>query len=126
MLGVETPQDQVGGLKKIEDHVMKKQLIKLAIDVFIDLDIRDFGRIDFITNKNEHCFFMDVDLLIDISKSAGSFTEAFEIEHNLSYESVIELIVEEGLSRVPKIAPLNNPTLADRIPDRLPGINQHM
>lgn len=126
MLGVETPQDQEGGLKKIEDHVMKKQLIKLAIDVFIDLDIRDFGRIDFITNKNEHCFFMDVDLLIDISKSAVSFTKAFELEHNLSYESVIELIVEEGLSRVPKIAPLNNPTLADRISGKVPGINQHM
>lgn len=123
VLGEETPQDQAGGLKKIEDETMKKQLTKLAIDVFIDLDIRDFGRIDFITNKNGHCFFMDVDLLPDISKSAGSFTKAFEIEHNLSYESVIEFIVDEGLSRAPKIAPLNNPMLADQIPGRHLGLN---
>ncbi len=122
VLGEERKQNQAGGLKKVEDETMKRQLTKLAIDVFIDLDIRDFGRIDFITNKNGHCFFMELDLLPGMDQT-DYFPKAFEIEHNLSYDRVIELIVEEGLSRVPKIAPLNNPTLIDRMPDRLSGLN---
>ena len=125
VLGKETKQNQAGGLKKIEDETMKKQLTKLAIDVFIDLDIRDFGRIDFITNKNGHCFFMELDLLPGMDK-ADYFPKAFELEHNLDYESVVELIVEEGLSRAPKIAPLNNPTLAERMSDRTATLNLHM
>ncbi|MGB5964245.1 MAG: D-alanine--D-alanine ligase [Sulfurimonadaceae bacterium] len=118
VLGEETKRDQARGVKKIEDATMKKQLIKLTIDIFIDLDIRDFGRIDFITNKNGHCFFMEADLLPGMDTSSSSFPKAFEIEHNLSYESVVELIVEEGLSRAPMISPLNNPILADQVPSR--------
>lgn len=122
VLGEETKQNQAGGLKKVEDETMKRQLTKLAIDVFIDLDIRDFGRIDFITNKNGHCFFMELDLLPGMD-TTDYFPKAFDIEHDLSYDRVIELIVEEGLSRVPKIAPLNNPAISDRMPDRLSGLN---
>jgi len=109
----ETKNVQPRGIKKIEDDTMKKQLIKLTIDIFIDLDIRDYGRIDFISNKNGHCFFMEADLLPSMNTSSSYFPKACEIEHDLSYESVIELIVEEGLSRAPMITPLNNPLITD-------------
>ncbi|MDA3946922.1 MAG: D-alanine--D-alanine ligase [Helicobacteraceae bacterium] len=126
VLGEEIKQDQARGLKKVEDDTMKKQLVKLAVDVFIELDIRDFGRIDFVTNKNGHCFFMEADLVPGMNKESSYFTKAFEIEHELSYESVCQLIVEEGLSRVPKISPLNNPILADKTPGRQAGLNRNL
>ncbi len=126
VLGEETKKDQAGGLKKIEDATMKKQLIKLAVDVFIDLEIRDFARIDFITNRNGHCFFMEVDLLPGMNKSSSYFTKAFELEHDLSYERVCQLIVEEGLSRVGKIAPLNNPIVADHLPGRQVALSRNV
>jgi D-alanine-D-alanine ligase len=110
ILGEKTKRDDVEMLKTIEDAELKKRIITLAIDVFIDLGIRDFGRIDIKTNKNGHCFFMEANLLPGMNSRTSYFPRAFALEFGLSYETVIERIVEEGISRVPEIAAFNLPT----------------
>lgn len=103
ILGEKAKQDDKEMLKQIEDSKLKESIIKLAIDVFIDLDIRDFGRIDIKTNENGICFFMEVNLVPGMTYGSSYFPKAFEIEHALDYDSVIKLIVDEGLSRVTKV-----------------------
>lgn len=87
-------------LINIEDKVIKNRVKNLAIDAYIDLNIRDFGQIDINTNKSGHCFFMQANLLPNMTNETSRFAQAFAMELGLSYDEVIELIVDEGISRV--------------------------
>lgn len=91
-------------IRKIEDSFLSDSVKALAIDTYIDLGIRDFGQINIKTNNSGNCFFMDVDFMPEMNDSSSYFFKACEMENNLSYDDVIKLIVDEGMSRVP----LNN------------------
>lgn len=56
ILGEQTKRDNSEELKKIEDNIIMDRVKNLAVDTFIELGIRDFGRIDIKTNKYGHCF----------------------------------------------------------------------
>ena len=84
----------------IEDKVITNRVENLAIDVYIDLEIRDFGQIDIRTNRSGHCFFMNANLVPDMTHGVSPFLEAFKIELGLGYDEVLELIVAEGIRRV--------------------------
>ena len=98
-LDIEVKKDTIKKLINIEDKVMKNRVKNLAIDAYIDLDIRDYGQIDINTNKSGHCFFMQANLVPEMTSGASRFPEAFAMELGLSYDDVIELIVDEGTSR---------------------------
>ena len=116
ILGETTKRNDVEMLKTIEDLQMKKRIITLAIDVFIDLGIRDFGRIDIKTNKKGHCFFMEANLLPGMNSHSSYFPQAFALELGLSYDTVIEHIIEEGISRVPEIEVIHPPMIQNELP----------
>jgi D-alanine-D-alanine ligase len=101
ILGEKTKKEDSEELKKTEDDFLMDRVKNLAIDAFIDLGIRDFGRIDIKTNRDGHCFFMEVNLLPDMTQGSSYFPKAFEIAHALSYDQVIGLIVEECTFRTP-------------------------
>lgn len=86
-------------LVSIKNKVIMNRVKDLAIDAYIDLNIRDFGQIDIKTNKSGHCFFMQANLLPSMTNGSSRFTEAFTIELGLSYNEVIKLIVDEGTCR---------------------------
>jgi D-alanine-D-alanine ligase len=90
-------------LIKIEDEQIIKKIKELAVDAYIDLGIRDYGRIDIKSNIHGHCYFMNVNLIPDMTSNSSYFPKACEVEHELSYDDMIELIVEEGISRVPLV-----------------------
>lgn len=87
-------------LNKNKDIIMINRVKALAVEAYIDLGIRDFGLINIRSTSYGHCFFMEVKLVPDVANSSSCFTKAYEMEHCLSYDNVIELIVNEGLSRV--------------------------
>lgn len=87
-------------LRTTKDIIMLNRVKALAVDAYIDLGIRDFGLINIKTNNYGHCFFMEAKLIPNMTNSSSCFTKACEMEHSLSYDNVIELIVNEGLSRV--------------------------
>lgn len=95
----EIEKDNIKKLIKIEDEVIKNRVKNLAIDAYIDLDIRDFGQIDINTNNSGHCFFMQANLLPEMTNGISRFTEAFTMDVGISYDEIIELIVDEGISR---------------------------
>ncbi|WP_455756797.1 D-alanine--D-alanine ligase [Sulfurimonas sp.] len=84
----------------IEDKVIKNRVKNLAIDAYIDLEIKDFGQIYIKTNRSGHCFFMQANLVPGMINGISSFTEAFTLELGLTYDEIIKLVVDEGISRV--------------------------
>ncbi len=99
-LGQKIKKDNIEKIKIIEDNIMLDSVKRLAIDVFLDLEIRDYGRVDIKSNKNGQCFFIGVDLVPQMTNGSSYFPKAFEMEHGLNYEEIVELIVDEGISRV--------------------------
>lgn len=108
ILGEQAKIDNLEELKKIEDKAMITTLKKLAIDVFKNLGIRDFARIDMKTDSSGYCFFMEANLVPGMKMGSSYFPKAHEIESNLNYEEVIELMLSEGLNRCNTIMRINN------------------
>ena len=100
ILGEKVKKDDSEELRKIEDGEIKNRVKILAIDSFVNLGVRDFGRIDIKANKSEDCFFIEANLVPGMTSGSSYFPKSCEIEHGLTYDKVIELILERGISRV--------------------------
>lgn len=105
ILGEKAKRDDSEELIRALHDDLGNRVKRLAIDAFVGLGIRDFGRIDIKTNKRGDCFFMEANLVPGMTFGSSYFPRACAIEHGLSYDKVIELILEEGLGRVPATAP---------------------
>ena len=109
ILGAQTKKNDSESLIEIVDIDVKNRVTKLAVDAFVNLGIRDFGRIDIKTNQSGDCFFMEANLVPGMTSGTSYFPKACKIEHELTYDMVIQLITEEGISRVPFAAkPIKN------------------
>ena len=80
--------------------MIKNKIKKLAINIFLKLGVRDLGRIDIKTNKSGHYFFMEANLVPGMTSGSSYFPKACEIEHELTYDKVVGLLLEKGLSRI--------------------------
>lgn len=106
ILGQKVKNDDSEELKSIEDNEIKNKVIKLAINSFLTLGVRDFGRIDIRANKAGDCFFIEANLVPGMTCGSSYFPKSCEIEHALTYDEVIQLMLESGLCRAkPKIPP---------------------
>jgi len=106
ILGHKVKKDDSEELKPIECDEMKNKVRKLAIESFLTLGVRDFGRIDIKANKTGDCFFMEANLVPGMTSGSSYFPKSCEIERGLTYDEVIQLILENGLGRVePKVPP---------------------
>lgn len=99
ILGEKAKRDDSEQLKKACDNALTERVRQLAIDVFVALGIRDFGRIDIKTNAAGQCFFMEANLVPGMTCDSSYFPRACEIEHGLGYDEVIALMLEKGLAR---------------------------
>jgi len=99
ILGEKTKKEDSELIKKIEEPKVLNKVAKLAIDAYTRLGIWDFGRIDIKTNKQGHCYFMEANLVPGMTSGSSYFPRACEIANNLTYDEVIQLIVEKGISR---------------------------
>lgn len=99
ILGETIPNDNPETLRRIENSQLMERVQKLAIDVYIDLEIRDYARVDIKSKKNGECFFKAVNLVPGVTDDSSYFTKAFEMELGLSYTQMLEHILDEGTSR---------------------------
>lgn len=106
ILGEKAKRDDSEELIRVQHNDLADRVRKLAVDAFVGLGIRDFGRIDIKTNKLGHCFFMEANLVPGMTLGSSYFPRACEIEHGLTYDKMVELIIAEGLGRVSAKAPL--------------------
>lgn len=119
ILGEKAKKDDTEELRKIQDNNMFIKLKELATEAYIGLGIRDFGRIDIKTNQQGECFFMEANLVPGMTQGSSYFSKAHEIENDLSYDKVLELILTDGLNRIPikffdyDAIPCNNTTILE-------------
>ncbi len=99
ILGQKVKNDNSEELKSIEDDKIKNKVIKLAINSFLTLGVRDFGRIDVRANKAGDYFFIEANLVPGMTYGSSYFPKSCEIEHTLTYDEVIQLMLESGLFR---------------------------
>lgn len=100
ILGEEVKKGDTEELKNIGHGELADRVKSLAVEVFNFLEVRGFGRIDIKTNDRGHCFFMEANLVPGMTYGTSYFPKACEIVHKMSYDKVIEHIVEECISRV--------------------------
>ena len=100
ILGEKAKKEDSEEIKKIKDQKVLSQVTKLAVDAFAKLGIWDFGRIDIKTNKRGQYYFMEANLVPGMTSGTSYFPQACEIANELSYDEVVQLIVEKGISRV--------------------------
>ncbi len=98
ILGAKVKKDNLEELRKIDDEI-KSRVREFAIECFVYLGVRDYGRIDIIVNKSGKIFFIEVNLVPGMTSGSSYFPLSCEIEHELTYDEVVNLIIEKGLSR---------------------------
>ena len=113
ILGAQTKKDDSEQLIEIVDKEVKDKVTTLAIDAFNALGVRDFGRIDIKTNNHGEAFFMEANLVPGMTYGSSYFPEACDIALELTYDKVIELLLDGGLARAFSSIP----------PDIYPGID---
>ena len=113
ILGEQAKRDDSEQIMRIADQHVIIKVKQLAIEAFLGLGIRDFGRIDIKTNKCGDCYFMEANLVPGMTAGSSYFPQACNIEQALSYREVIQRIIEAGISRVPMDMPLAIPELID-------------
>jgi len=100
ILGAKVKKENLEELKKIEDNSILNKVKQLAIDSFINLGVRDFGRIDIKANANGDYFFIEANLVPGMTPDSSYFPKSCQIEHGLTYDEVVQLILEHALCRV--------------------------
>ncbi len=106
ILGQKVKNDDSEELKLIEDDEIKNKVIKLAVNSFLTLGARDYGRIDIKSNKAGDYFFIEANLVPGMTYGSSYFPKSCEIERAISYDEVIRLMLESGFCRAkPKIPP---------------------
>lgn len=99
ILGEKVKNDNTEELKQVTNYLIKPKLKKLAIKCYKTLGARDFGRIDIKMDKNNVCHFIEANLVPGMTKGSSYFPKALEIESNLKYYQVVDLILENTLNR---------------------------
>ena len=99
ILGAEVKKFDTETLKKIEKNDIKR-IVDLAIQAFIALGVRGFGRIDVKMDNNGKCYFMEANLIPGMNLGSSYFPQACNIASAMSYDKVISLMLVDCLSRV--------------------------
>jgi len=99
ILGAKVKTENSEELKEITDTKIKSKVEALAIEVFTQLNIRDFGRIDIKMNGNGKCYFLEVNLVPGMTKGSSYFPKAFEIANKIDYDSVVKMMIESSINR---------------------------
>ena len=100
ILGQKVKQEDSEDLKEIEGAQLLSDVKSLAVAAFFSLGVRGYGRIDVKLDNNGQCYFMEANLVPGMNFGSSYFPQACEIANKLSYDQVINLMLEESISRV--------------------------
>ena len=103
ILGAEVKKTDSEQLLPIPECNLKNRIKRLALDVFIKLEARDFGRIDIKTDNDGNCFFMEINLVPGMTFGSSYFPRAFELDQKEAYHEVMENILNTCLYRAPTL-----------------------
>jgi len=90
-------------LKKITDKKINHDVRKLAFEVFVNIGVEGFARIDIKSNGSGKLFFMEVNLVPGMTLGSSYFPEAFRIDMGLAYDQTIAHIIDYCLFKELKV-----------------------
>ena len=100
ILGYQAKHDDSEELMTTADSNVENRIRMLAVSAYEGLGARDYGRIDIKSNAHGDYFFMEANLVPGMTTRSSYFPKACAIEHGMTYDRVIELMVAKGLDRV--------------------------
>ena len=106
ILGESAKRENREVFSSLDDSELSWNVRRLAVEAFKELGVRDFGRIDIRANDLGECFFMEANLVPGMTSMSSYFPRACEMARELTYDKVVALIVDAGISRVPAISPI--------------------
>ena len=83
---------------EVKDGTIKDAVKKLAEQVFVSLNARDYGRIDIRLDSNNIPHFLEANLVPGFAHT-GYFCRAWKMNQNLNYEEMVLYAIELGLRR---------------------------
>lgn len=83
----------------INDQKLKTAISELAMNVFLLIGARDFGRIDIRLDKYDQPNFLEANLMPSLIEDYGSFPRACSLILDMDHESMILNIVNLALAR---------------------------
>ncbi len=86
-------------LKQIENDDIES-VKAVAASSFQGLGARGFGRIDVKMDDKGLCYFMEANLVPGMNNTTSYFPKACEIANEMSYDEVIQLMLDESFGRV--------------------------
>ena len=82
----------------VTDASLRSDICRLALDAFVALGGRDYGRIDIRLNKDGEPQFLEANLIPSVIDGYGSFPKACQLNVSLGYEAMILQIVRLGFA----------------------------
>ena len=98
MLSSKVKSSNVEQVLAVCDGNVKYRVMSLAMNVFIALGARDYGRIDIRLDADDKPNFLEANLIPSLISGYGSFPKACELNLGMDYESMIIRITNLGLS----------------------------
>jgi len=106
ILGERAKRENREEFTSLDDSEISWNVRRMAVEAFKGLGARDFGRIDIKANNLGQCFFMEANLVPGMTSISSYFPRACEMARGLTYDKVVALIVDAGISRVPVSLPV--------------------
>lgn len=99
MLGGEVKAANQEVVLAVKDVVLKAKINTLALDVFVAIGARDYGRIDIRLDGAGTPHFLEANLIPSLISGYGSFPKSCLLNSGLDYEPMILKLVKLGLTR---------------------------
>ncbi len=98
-LSAEIKRADTEQFKEVTENNIIQDITTLALDVFIALGARDYGRIDIRLDEMGIPHFLEANLIPSLMKNYGNFPKACLVNINLNYEDLLLRIVNLALNR---------------------------
>ena len=99
LLSVDVKTSNTEIVSKVLDLDLKVNLTELALDAFIAIGARDYGRIDLRLDDSGVPHFLEANLIPSLISGYGSFPKSCLLNLGLGYEQMILRVVKLGLVR---------------------------
>lgn len=104
LLDAQTKAANIESVSLVDGAYIKARVVQLAVRAFRALGARDYGRIDIRLNAKGVPQFLEINLIPSLIEGYGFFPKACLLNSSLTYEAMILVIVQLGLSRPSPIA----------------------
>jgi D-alanine-D-alanine ligase len=96
----------------VTDKHLEEQITELALEAFIAIGARDYGRVDIRFDLDNKAYFLEANLIPSLIEGSGNFQKACQKNIGLNYDDMMLRIVELGFSHPAYVPEVVEPVAA--------------